>query len=107
MSKQDLRKVKMKKGMFTSKTSGSTGEPVSIEKTYDDYIWVNATNIRELQWRNWDVTKSLAVISHTYSKEDLESWRLPINIYPKQGSGFVPNIVRNSSVPKYLMSLVI
>jgi len=91
MSKSDLRQIKMQKGVFTSKTSGSTGEPLSIEKTYDDYVWVTAANIREIKWRGWDVSKNIAVVSHNFKKEDIDSWGISKEIYPNQGKGFLIN----------------
>ena len=33
INRDDLRKMKMEKGLYTCKSSGSTGEPVSVEKT--------------------------------------------------------------------------
>lgn len=88
LSKPDLRKIKMDKGVFTSKTSGSTGEPLTIEKTYEDLIWARATNIRELLWKKWDTTKTLAVVNQNYHKEDLSSWGLSLAIFPVQGKAY-------------------
>ena len=62
MTRSDLRSIEMKNDVDVSKTSGSTGEPVSVGKSYKDYIWYNALSIRELRWLKWDVTKDMAVI---------------------------------------------
>lgn len=80
-----LRKTKMEKEFYTSKTSGSTGEPVSVEKTYLDYVWYIVTNVRELIWRKWDVTKTIAVISANTKQIDYPSWGIPYQIFPVQG----------------------
>lgn len=89
MTKETLRNLKMEKGLYVSRTSGSTGEPVTVQKTYLDYIWSMATNIREIRWRKWDVTKSHAAISGNYKETDLDSWGIPRNIAPVQGKGFL------------------
>ena len=58
----DLRNIEMKDDVDISKSSGSTGEPVSVGKSYKDYIWYTALSIRELRWLKWDVTKNISVI---------------------------------------------
>jgi phenylacetate-CoA ligase len=89
ITRSDLRKIPMEKGHFTCRTSGSTGEPVTIQKTFFDYIWYIAAHIRELKWRNWDVTKNLAIIRPDFQgKSDEDSWRLPRKLFPVQGSVF-------------------
>jgi phenylacetate-CoA ligase len=87
-TKDDLRKIKMDKGIYNSKTSGSTGEPVSVEKTYQDLIWTLATNIREIRWRKWDVTKTIAVIKTTHALNTLDSWGIHKEIEPIQGKTY-------------------
>jgi len=86
VTREDLRKTRMKKYFSTTRTSGSTGEPVSVEKTHLDYIWYNATNIRELRWRNWDVSKNIAVIKPGIKKQDINSWGIPKEIEKNQGN---------------------
>ena len=39
MTRSDLRSIEMNNDVDTSKTSGSTGEPVSVGKSYKDYIF--------------------------------------------------------------------
>ena len=62
MNRSDLRNIEMKNDIGISKTSGSTGEPVTVGKSYRDYIWYNALSIREFRWLKWDVTKNKAII---------------------------------------------
>ena len=88
MTREDLRKIKMKKHFYTTRTSGSTGEPVSVEKTYLDYIWYNATNIREFRWRNWDISKNVAVIKPGGKTQDINSWGIPKEIEKNQGNAY-------------------
>jgi phenylacetate-CoA ligase len=88
ITRSDFRKIKQKPGIYTSKTSGSTGESVTIEKTYQDYVLYLATNIRELRWRKWDFSKNLAIIKAGSNKEDKEGWGVPRSLEPIQGKTF-------------------
>jgi phenylacetate-CoA ligase len=85
ITRQDLRNMKMEKHFYTSKTSGSTGEPLEISKTYQDLIWFAACNILDFKWRNWDVTKTVAIIKPGIEEGVLGDWGIPHNIEPKQG----------------------
>ena len=88
-SRQDLRGMAMAPGFYRCKTSGSTGEPVIIEKTYSDYIWYMATSIRALHWRRWDVSRNVAIIKPLAYREDRDSWGIPASLEPVQGRMFV------------------
>ena len=94
ITREDFRKIEQPKGFFISKTSGSTGEPVTIQKTYQDYVLYLATNIRELRWRKWDFSKNLSIIKAGSKKEDKVGWGVPYSLEPKQGMtykiGFEP-----------------
>jgi phenylacetate-CoA ligase len=89
LGREDLRNMRMEKGFFTCKTSGSTGEPVSVEKTYDDYVWYFATNIRIYRWRKWDVTKNVAIIKAAAKKSEFATWGIPARIEPVQGNSYI------------------
>ncbi len=103
ITRSDLRNIKMEKGLYRSKTSGSTGEPVTVEKTYSDYIWYVATNIREVQWRKWDVTKNKAVIrADGAGKPDVDSWQMPREVYPVQGKTFMYGCAPIPEIQKWL-----
>jgi phenylacetate-CoA ligase len=85
MTRRDLQTKNMPKGAYTCRTSGSTGEPVTIEKTHMDRIWTYAINIRDYRWRGWDPTKNVALIKPNLEAKDIDSWGLPTIIEPKQG----------------------
>jgi len=85
LDRNAIRKIKRIKGIYTARTSGSTGEPLSIEKYYADYIWYLATNLREFRWRKWDVTKTIAHIKPNNEKKDFQDWGIPREIEPVQG----------------------
>ena len=61
-TKAQLRNKRIK-GISTASTSGSTGEPLIVDKTEQNLIWHRATNILELLWRGWDPNLNLAVIT--------------------------------------------
>lgn len=102
MTRSDLRKIKQKKGIFSSKSSGSTGEPVTVEKTLQDYIWYMATNIRELIWRRWDATKTKAALKGGLSRGELDSWGLPKEIFPIQGKTYVNGYQSSKEIQAWL-----
>jgi phenylacetate-CoA ligase len=80
--------MEMAKHFYSSKTSGSTGEPLKIEKTYHDFIWFAACNILDFRWRNWDVTKTVALIKPGINEGILSDWGIPYNIEPNQGIAY-------------------
>lgn len=88
ITRVDFRKIKQQPGFYMSKTSGSTGEAVTIQKTYHDYVFYLATNIRELRWRKWDFSKNLAIIKAGSKKEDKVGWGVPQTLEPVQGKTF-------------------
>jgi phenylacetate-CoA ligase len=85
MSREDLRNTKMSNGYYESKTSGSTGEPVVISKSYQDHIWFIASNVRDIKWRKWDVKKTIAHIKTNAAEQTYNGWGIPRNIEPIQG----------------------
>lgn len=85
MTREDLRNTKMDDGFYKSKTSGSTGEPVTVSKSEQDAIWFFAANIRDIRWRKWDVTKTVAHIKTTATESIYADWGIPKNIEPAQG----------------------
>jgi phenylacetate-coenzyme A ligase PaaK-like adenylate-forming protein len=69
MTKYDLQKINIDYNKPVSRTSGSTGIPVIVPKTQQSILWHMATNIRELQWRKWDMSlKRVAILAKI--KED-------------------------------------
>ena len=102
ITRDDLRNIKMGEGLYTSKSSGSTGEPVSVEKSYQDMIWTIATNIREIRWRKWDVTKTVAVIKTTHKTGELDSWGISKRIEPVQGKTYTNSYKPISELQEWL-----
>jgi phenylacetate-CoA ligase len=102
ITREDFRKIKQQPGLYTSKTSGSTGESVIIQKTYQDYVLYLATNIRELRWRKWDFSKNLAIIKARSNKEDKIGWGVPLTLEPKQGMTFKIGLEPISVLQKWL-----
>jgi phenylacetate-CoA ligase len=102
MSREDLQNKKMEKGFFEAKTSGSTGESVVIQKTQEDFLWYAATNIRELLWRKWDVTKTVCTIKPNGVLMDKPNWGLPKFLFPQQGSLHSINYKPINEIQKWL-----
>ncbi len=102
MTRDDIRKIDMSGNMDISKTSGSTGEPVTVGKSYRDYVWYMALSIREFRWLKWDVTKTMAVIKAGNKTVDADGWGIPISIEPVQGRRFVNDLKPISELQKWL-----
>jgi phenylacetate-CoA ligase len=102
MTRDDLRKIDMSGDMYVSRTSGSTGEPVSVGKTYKDYVWYMVLSIREFRWLKWDVTKTMAVIKAGNKTLDVDGWGLPNAIEPIQGRRFINDLKPISELQKWL-----
>ena len=102
ISREELREMPMDIGIGKTTTSGSTGQPVTVQKTYRDHIWYLATNIREIKWRNWDVTKTLASITAMNKLEEFNSWGIPQNIEPNQGKSYTIGMESISVIQKWL-----
>lgn len=102
ITRDDLRKVDMKDDVGVSKTSGSTGEPVTVGKSYKDFVWYTATSIREFRWLKWDVTKNIAVIKAGNQETDVEGWGISKSIEPIQGLRFTSDLKPISELQKWL-----
>lgn len=102
IDREGMRRLKMVKGLFTTKTSGSTGVPLQVEKYYLDYIWYLATNIREFRWRKWDVKKNIAIIKPRLAKDETLGWGIPREIEPIQGIKYSMGYESISEIQKWL-----
>lgn len=102
ITRSDLRNIEMKGDVDTSKTSGSTGEPVSVGKSYRDYIWYTTLSIREFRWLKWDVTKNMAVIKAGNKISETDGWGIPNSIEPIQGRRFTNDLKPISELQKWL-----
>ena len=102
MSRNDLREIEMKNDVDISKTSGSTGEPVSVGKSYRDYVWYNALSIREYRWLKWDVTKDMAIIKAGSKLSESNNWGIPESIESIQGRRFSNDLKPISELQKWL-----
>lgn len=102
MNREDLRKVVMSGDIGISKSSGSTGEPVTVGKSYKDYIWYIVSTIREFRWLNWDVKKNIATIKAGSKTVDIDGWGIPTSIEPIQGRRFVNDLKSISELQKWL-----
>jgi len=75
LTRYDLQKMQPPKGDFVSRTSGSTGIPVEIQRTNLSKLWYNATTLREVLWHKRDLSLSFAVIRPIIQQElSLPQW---------------------------------
>lgn len=102
MTRSDLRQKDLRQSFGISKTSGSTGEPVTVAKSYRDHIWYITTSIRELRWLKWDMSKDIAFIRAGNKLEDGEGWGLPKSIVPLQGRHYKSDLVAISELQSWL-----
>jgi phenylacetate-CoA ligase len=102
MTRDDLRKVEMKDDVGVNKTSGSTGEPVTVGKSYADFVWYTAASIREFRWMKWNFTKNIAVIKAGNQETDSEGWGISKSIEPLQGRRFTSDLKPISELQKWL-----
>ena len=102
MTRDDLREIEMTDNVGFSKTSGSTGEPVTVGKSYRDFIWYTATSIREFRWLRWDVTKNMAIIKAGNEETDVDGWGISKSIEPIQGHRFINDLKPTLELQKWL-----
>lgn len=105
LTRERLNKIDMQPGLFSASTSGSTGEPVTVQKTLDDQVWLLATNIREYQWRKWDYTKTLAIIKPGRSKMSSDNWGLPKRLAPVQGPSHIIGYESINNLQKWVEAI--
>ena len=102
MTRDMLRRLPAQKGLWEAKTSGATGEQVTVQKTYADSVWYQAANIRTIIWRGWDVTKDLACIRPKADESESEGWGIPQAIAPQQGKTFIYGFEDISKIQAWL-----
>ncbi len=95
ITRYELQKMQPPPGDFVSRTSGSTGIPVEVQRTNLSKLWWNATNLREVLWHKRDLSLSFAVIRPFIKKElSLPQWGSafsllgrtgPLHAHPVQG----------------------
>lgn len=95
LTKSDFRKIEQRKGLASLSTSGSTGEPIIVEKYYTDFVWNRALSYRFIINRKTDVSLDVCKIYSKLEEKTLPSWGLPKSIFPKQGKY---HIIGNKSI---------
>jgi len=72
-----------------TRTSGSTGEPVTIRRTAVNHLFWMANILREHVWQQRDFLGKLAIIRANYPARDSEnqdSWGAPVNLFFRTGT---------------------
>lgn len=76
LTRQALQAVEVNRSLPYASSSGSTGEPVFVQKYYAQRVWHWATNIRELLWLGWNVQGRLGVVTAYTTRQDDLPWTL-------------------------------
>jgi phenylacetate-CoA ligase len=74
LSRYNLQTMQAPKGDFETRSSGTTGIPVIIQKSYLSRLWWMATNLRATIWAKRDVRLTMAEIKANCKKETRPSW---------------------------------
>lgn len=99
---ESLSENKPEWAMFTTSTSGSTGEPLTVYKSYHDHIWYQVCNVREILWSKCDTSLTQAVIKPGHQTIDKDSWGVPKAIAPKQGKTYYTGVRKISDLQQWL-----
>lgn len=101
-SKDDVRSMKMDKHFYTTRTSGSTGEPLVLEKTYQDAVWYQAATARQFKWKGWDTSKTIGIIRAGVKQDIVDDWGINGMIFPNQGKRYQTGILPISELQEWL-----
>lgn len=82
LTRENLQKIPIDKSQPFCSTSGATGQPVFVQKFMAQNVWYWATNLRELIWRKWDTSLTLAVINAPVSEEKITPWQTNPYLFP-------------------------
>jgi phenylacetate-CoA ligase len=102
IKREDLRSVRMDKHFYTVRTSGSTGEPLVLQKTYDDAVWHSAATAREFIWKGWDTSKTIALVRAGIQEAIADDWGINKLIFPVQGKRYQNGLLPISELQAWL-----
>ncbi len=86
LTRYALQEMHPPKGDFVSKTSGSTGIPVEVQRTHLSSLWWKATNLREAIWHKRDLTQPFAIIRPHVMEEIIRpDWGATFSLLGKTG----------------------
>ncbi len=87
LTRYDLQKMSVPQGDFISKTSGSTGIPIEVQRTHLSALWWQATNLREVIWHKRDLSQPFAIIRpHVMQEIFQHHWGPTFSLLGKTGS---------------------
>lgn len=102
MTRDDLRQISQSPGIYTSKTSGSTGEQVSVEKYYEDIVWSKALSYRSLIWSGMDPSLNVCQVRTSEGTGIKDNWGLPEWFAKRQGKIFYTKNTDIDSLQKWI-----
>lgn len=111
LTRYNLQKINAPPGDFIARTSGSTGIPVEVQRTYLSQLWWNATNLREAVWHKRDLSQSFAIIRPSVFAELAKpDWGTAFSLLGKTGPLYAHPVVGDLNSwlqkiqPGYLMT---
>jgi phenylacetate-coenzyme A ligase PaaK-like adenylate-forming protein len=72
LTREMLQKIPVDKNKTYVSTSGSTGQPVFVQKGPMQALWYWTTNMRELLWLKWNPSLRVAVIKAAAEEEEMD-----------------------------------
>lgn len=72
LTRQELQKIQVNKNLPYVSTSGSTGEPVFVQKYDIQRLWYAVTSMRELLWLKWNPSNKIAIIKAGIKEYEVE-----------------------------------
>lgn len=89
LTREMLQDMPLPPDGFISRTSGSTGIPVTVKRTQLSKLWYDATNIREVLWHKRVLSESFAVIRPNILEEVSEpTWGPAFSLIGKTGPAY-------------------
>ncbi len=86
LTRYALQEMKPPRGNFVTRTSGSTGIPVEVQRSYLSKLWWSATNLREVLWHKRDLSQSFAIIRPSVEEEIFqEQWGPAFSLLGRTG----------------------
>ncbi len=99
---EDLKGNQPQWALYSTSTSGSTGEPLTVYKSHHDYIWYQVANTRDIMWSKCDTSLNQAIIKPGHPTMDSSGWGIPKAIAPVQGKTFLTGYKPISELQQWL-----
>lgn len=86
LTRSDLQQLRQEAGFYRNSTSGTTGEQVTVEKTYEEAVYRYANYCRFISWGKFDTSKTKLSFNVKGTVASSRGWGLPLEIFPNYGT---------------------